>query len=224
MKKLLPLILTLLSASLLYGGVKIPKYVHSVKDIDKAQLEAKGKGKFLAFVYSDPNSTWGLCNTATEIALKKLRSVASVVFINSQKDSWSSLPKIVQFGLTHKDAGKYLPKTTITDAGLEYHVLSVRYESWKEESKTMRHIKKQLKESKLKLDDLKKKSAPKAPPFQTWTNAEGKKIKAQFVGLSGSDVTLKIPSGKKVSYPLDKLSESSQKLAKSLNEELNKTQ
>ena len=55
MKQILILLLT--TSSFLYGGVKIPKYVYSINDLEQAQLEAKEKSKVVAFVYSDAEST-----------------------------------------------------------------------------------------------------------------------------------------------------------------------
>lgn len=53
------------------------------------------------------------------------------------------------------------------------------------------------------------------PPIMSWTNAEGKTIKAGFVRLDGENVVLKMPlNAAEVPYPLAKLSEASQKLAR----------
>lgn len=53
------------------------------------------------------------------------------------------------------------------------------------------------------------------PPIMSWTNAEGKTIKAGFVRLEGENVVLRMPAnGQEVAYPLAKLSEASQKLAR----------
>lgn len=52
------------------------------------------------------------------------------------------------------------------------------------------------------------------PPIMSWTNAEGKTIRAGFGGLEGENVVLKLPNGQKVSYPLAKLSEESQAQAR----------
>lgn len=59
--------------------------------------------------------------------------------------------------------------------------------------------------------------APKRtlPPIMSWTNAEGKTIKAGFVRLDGANVVLRLPANAaEVAYPLAKLSEASQKLAR----------
>jgi len=53
------------------------------------------------------------------------------------------------------------------------------------------------------------------PPILSWTNLEGKTIKAGFVRLDGENVVLRMPANaQEVAYPLSKLSEASQKLAR----------
>lgn len=52
------------------------------------------------------------------------------------------------------------------------------------------------------------------PPILSWTNAEGRMIRAGFVRLDGENVVLRMPAnGQEVPYPLAKLSAESQKLA-----------
>lgn len=53
------------------------------------------------------------------------------------------------------------------------------------------------------------------PPILTWTNFEGKTIKAGFVRLEGESVVLRMPANaQEVPYPLAKLDAASQALAK----------
>jgi hypothetical protein len=53
------------------------------------------------------------------------------------------------------------------------------------------------------------------PPIMSWTNLDGKTIKAGFVRLDGDNVVLRMPlNAAEVPYPLAKLSEASQKLAR----------
>ncbi|MFN0078420.1 MAG: c-type cytochrome domain-containing protein [Prosthecobacter sp.] len=53
------------------------------------------------------------------------------------------------------------------------------------------------------------------PPIMSWTNLDGKTIKAGFVRLEGENVVLRMPANAaEVPYPLAKLSEASQKLAR----------
>lgn len=57
----------------------------------------------------------------------------------------------------------------------------------------------------------------KEPAWESWTNKEGKEIIARFQGLKEGKVSLEIKGGKTVSYPLEGLSEESQKKVKALS-------
>ena len=52
------------------------------------------------------------------------------------------------------------------------------------------------------------------PPIMTWTNAEGRKIRAGFGGLEGENVVFKMPNGQRISYPIANLSAESQAQAR----------
>jgi hypothetical protein len=53
------------------------------------------------------------------------------------------------------------------------------------------------------------------PPILTWTNFEGRTIRAGFVRIEGENVVLRMPANaKEVAYPLSKLNAASQALAK----------
>lgn len=54
------------------------------------------------------------------------------------------------------------------------------------------------------------------PEWEEWKNAKGKAIIARFRGLSEDKVNLELKGGKRVSYPLNQLSETSQKKARKL--------
>jgi hypothetical protein len=59
-------------------------------------------------------------------------------------------------------------------------------------------------------------AAPKKslPPIMSWTNLEGKTIRAGFVRLDGANVVLRMPAnGQEVPYPIAKLDAESQKQA-----------
>jgi len=55
-----------------------------------------------------------------------------------------------------------------------------------------------------------------ASQIQEWTNIEGKTLKASFVSVDSSDVTLRKEDGAEIKYPLNKLSPASQQLAQKL--------
>ncbi len=59
------------------------------------------------------------------------------------------------------------------------------------------------------------KAKPDLPPIMSWTNFEGKKIKAGFVRLEGDTVILKMPANaQEVAYPLKNLDAASQQQAR----------
>lgn len=55
MKRILTLLFLL--SSFACGGLKVPRYVYGMENLGDAKSEAKEKGKPLAFVYTDPEST-----------------------------------------------------------------------------------------------------------------------------------------------------------------------
>ncbi len=60
-------------------------------------------------------------------------------------------------------------------------------------------------------------SAPKKqlPPIMSWTNLEGKTIRAGFVRLEGENVVIRMPAnGQEVPYPISKLDPASQQQAR----------
>lgn len=54
------------------------------------------------------------------------------------------------------------------------------------------------------------------PKWETWTNEEGKEIIARFHGLKKEKVDFELKNGKRVAYPLEKLSKESQAKVKAL--------
>ena len=153
-------------------------------------------------------------------AFKKLRSVASVIFVSTKDRSknWDLLPDSAKKGLDSKLAGRLIPKVAITDSEAENYLLSVKYEEWKEESKAMRRVRGKLKEVKSQKSMIGEKSTSESQKYHVWVNFKGRKIEAQFVKGGDEDVVLKLRSGKTVNYKLEKLNADSQKLAKSLTE------
>ena len=53
-----------------------------------------------------------------------------------------------------------------------------------------------------------------AAPAREWTSSDGKKLEADFVSLTGDQLTLKRKNGQTFSLPLDRLSEADQSFAK----------
>ena len=77
-------------------------------------------------------------------------------------------------------------------------------------------IKRELKGATASEDGTTKRGFGLAPRVENlseqreWTNSEGKAIKAALVTIDGDSVKLELPNGKKVSYPIEKLSKEDQ--------------
>ncbi|MDB2347811.1 TlpA family protein disulfide reductase [Verrucomicrobiales bacterium] len=82
-------------------------------------------------------------------------------------------------------------------------------------------IKRELKGVTAELDTGAKKGFGLAPRVnnlseqRSWTNADGKAINAALVSIEGDSVKLEMPNGRKVSYPINKLSEQDQEFIES---------
>ncbi|NNC88632.1 MAG: hypothetical protein HKN82_09265 [Akkermansiaceae bacterium] len=76
-----------------------------------------------------------------------------------------------------------------------------------------RIVKKALKEVKLEGEE---DDAPSGPVIasRTWTNAEGKAIKAAVMSIDGDKVEFQLPNGRRVPYEIAKLSDADQELIK----------
>lgn len=63
-----------------------------------------------------------------------------------------------------------------------------------------------------------KTGTPPAPSqeFLSWTNKQGKEIKARFMRMAGTNVVIVTEQGRSFNYPLDQLSDASQAQAKKL--------
>ena len=102
----------------------------------------------------------------------------------------------------------------LTFYDLETCVTRFRYEEWKTPNKVVEKLQAAVK--KYSGRDIIQDSIQKRE-LVTWVNDEGNKVRARFVKLVKTEVTLqRAGSGNAVDYPLAKLSTESQKLAKTL--------
>ena len=105
------------------AAFKLPKSVYRVNNLEDASTEAESKGKAITFIYTDENSTCGLCDSASLNLIEQLDKKTVVVYADCSKDL-SLLPSAVQKALSQPAAGRYIPKTVIVDAGMT-NVLAV---------------------------------------------------------------------------------------------------
>jgi hypothetical protein len=110
----LPVILALLISGQALAGFDVPNHVYSVAQIKRAKVEALAKNRALTFVFTDPETTCGLCKSASLDAFRKLRDSTIVILVESH--AFGYVPHTVKAAMSSKRAGRYIPKTVVTDA------------------------------------------------------------------------------------------------------------
>ncbi len=137
-------ILVLLFAvpGLALAGIKIPSKVFDLETLEEAKTEAAAKGKPIAFLYTDKDSTCPLCNAASMTMMKELGNKTVMIYVRSA----NGLPLPVMKAL---EPGKFIPKIAVMDAKLEKSLGMVTYEAVKADSrKAFRDVEKAIKEYK----------------------------------------------------------------------------
>ena len=124
------------------AGFKVPSKVYELSDLEKAKAEAAAKGKPISVLYSDKDSTCGLCSAASETMIKELGTKTVMVYTSSI----NSLPQPVIKALS---PGKYIPKIAVFDAKLESSLGLVTYEAVSDDPrKAFRDVEKAIREYK----------------------------------------------------------------------------
>lgn len=128
--------------TLALAGFKIPGKVFEIAELDKAKAEAAQKGKPIAILYSDKDTTCPLCVNASETIIRELGSKTVMVYVRSA----GSLPPAAQAAL---QAGAYIPKVAVLNGALDKSLGVVTYEAIKADPrKAFRDVEKAIREYK----------------------------------------------------------------------------
>jgi len=122
------MLLILLATSICYGGgLKLPSNSFEISEIDAAKEKANAKGYPIAFLYTNKESTCPLCNGASELIIKELKSSTILVYVRNKND----MPKNVAKTLSKR--GKFIPKVAVYDSAIEEELGLVIYEEIKKD-------------------------------------------------------------------------------------------
>lgn len=122
-------------------SLRLPANSYEISELKEAQQKSVETKKPIAFLYTDKDSTCGLCQNASEIIVKELRSRTILVYALSNKD----LPQKVSKSLSRK--GKYIPKVVVFDSEINEEIGLVIYEEIKkEDKKALKELKKAIHE------------------------------------------------------------------------------
>lgn len=196
----------------------LPRGVYKLSELEQAKSDAKSKGGPLIFVYTDLNSTCGLCRAATEDIFKSFRSKGTLVLFESKSDQLSDAPEVVGQMRRKPFMGNTIPMVMVTTADGSKEIKGYAYVQLDdgEAAKAARDLRKTLEAAAVTAGgegeaggtttDTKPELLAEA---QTWQNADGKAITAAVKKVDESSVTFVLPDGKTVDYPLAKLSAAS---------------
>jgi hypothetical protein len=149
MKKYLvqSLFLMTLGLSLAYGG-DLPRGTFEFKDLEQAKAKAIESQKWIAYLYTEKNTTCPLCQHAADEFVDGVKGKAVLVYLPSDqsKTYWAKLSDELQKALR---PGKFIPKMAVVDATSGAVVASINYDALKQdEDKAMRAFKKTLSAAK----------------------------------------------------------------------------
>jgi hypothetical protein len=139
---------TLLAVFLLMAGsafaeIKFPPQSFTIDELAEAQKAAGAKGRPIAFVYTNKNTTCGLCAGATEVIIGNLKASAILVYLENK----GSAPQQVAAAL--EERGRFIPKVVVFDAGLSTNLGLVTYEEIKAEGeRPLRKLKSDMRKAK----------------------------------------------------------------------------
>jgi hypothetical protein len=232
MQKVIVVLMTaVLLSSQAVAGFRIDKSVYRMDKLESAQAKAKSEGKPMTFLYTDENTTCGLCSGASVNLMDTLRKKTVVVYADSSLD-WAKLPGVVQEALRKPEAGKYIPKTVILDSELTKVITIVPYARGSEQDKLLKHAKKEISKAMPKSAPANKtatplRAAPSVPTIQpdedremrTWKSKAGADVRASLVKETGRYLILKKEDGARLQILLNKLSDEDQKYVTELKEE-----
>jgi hypothetical protein len=132
-----------LSVSPAGAEIDLPKHVRNLDQLAEARAEAETEGKSLGFLFTDKNTTCGLCRRASLAFVDELEKKAVIVYVSTA--DWKQWPKEVQKA-SADDKGKYIPKMFLFSPDLTTLRASVNYDDFKADGdKAIKQAKKALK-------------------------------------------------------------------------------
>lgn len=135
--------LLVLTACSAFAEIKFPPNSFTIEELAEAQKSAEAKGRPIAFVYTNKNTTCGLCSGATETIIGNLKMSAVLVYVENK----GSAPSKVAAAL--EERGKYIPKVVVFDATLANNLGLVTYEEIKAEGeRPLRKLKSDMRKAK----------------------------------------------------------------------------
>ena len=100
-----------------WASFTLPGMVYRADQMSTAINDAKDKNIPILYLWSDENTTCGLCTAASIDIIEEFKNSAVIVYISSKDDSdWEKTPNIVKKSIVSPQAGKYIPKAIVMNS------------------------------------------------------------------------------------------------------------
>lgn len=112
-------------ATVSFAGFSLPPEVYRMGSLKDVRAKAVSMNVPIVFVYSNENSSCGLARTATLDVVRELRDHALIVYVS--RDDWASIPANVTKAMNSPAAGRFIPKTVVTNPGTDRVEMIIPY-------------------------------------------------------------------------------------------------
>lgn len=180
-----------------FAGFSIPRGVFEVEQLSDAMREAQEKGKAVALLLSDPDTTCPLSANASTNAMDEISRHSVVVLLRSGSQWKRELPPPLVRALNSEVTGRIIPRLAVASPNLGSVWATMRYENLKD-SRALRGLRGTV-------TDIAegRAGAPETDPVQRWTLKDGRFYQGTFLGIEGDQLALKVrDSGNEVRLPL----------------------
>ncbi len=133
------LLIVSMAASAASGAFKLPSSVYRMNELEQAKAEALAKGKPIAFLFTDENTSCCLSTDASQRMASELKTKAVLVYYPGP--GAVKLPPAALSALSSPEAGMYIPRVAVMDAGMEKTIAIVPYGSPSEMTKSLQDAK-----------------------------------------------------------------------------------
>ena len=112
-----------------WASFTLPGMVYRADQISTATNDAKDKNIPILYLWSDENTTCGLCTAASIDIIEEFKNSAVIVYISSKDDSdWDKTPNIVKKAIVSPQAGEYIPTAIILNSNNKKVYAIIPYE------------------------------------------------------------------------------------------------
>ena len=218
-----------LGAASAHAQLQVPRQAFRMDNLDQAKEQAAQSNRPITFLFTDSQSSCGLCIRASKDAMDSLINRTTLVFVDQRTGDYGKLPAKVRRAMGSEAAGSYIPKTVIMDPTLDEVIdvipyidgVAARDVRWVEANRKARDRMRE-REAKVAADQAVEAAAEAKERLaqfagvRTWTTQRGQSLDAKFVALRGDEVQFQDAAGNPYRIHIALLRMDDQKIARDL--------